>query len=462
MPRYTDRWGLSVLGSGDSFQSDGFKFTDADRRLIDRLLRYATEEHRHTGRAGDDLTPAVPLSLTLSTTGGTIASGARYYYRYTVVDDLGNESAPSPIAYVDTPSTVATPGAPAISYIAGSGALQPGGYSYSLSAYKGATTQETKATNAAFINIPGGSVGNEVSLILPAMPAGANGYNVYRKSPSGMHYLYITTIPAPSPLQVWVDDGSLEGDCDRSLPTTNRTGGTNAIAVAFPGATPYIPDRWSWRVYRSVDPNRWGRSHLKDLNPIGSPPITPVSFYDTGLATEVGGPPAKAQIINAPPKINLTDASEVQGTLPPGLIVAPQMLTFAQPGPVQVRAGTFTWVCDFDKADVKSVRIYLAPDSTPAAQSLVVDVKARRPSMGSTTWESLFTPDVALPELLVGETVAEPVTPARQHLERGDALSVDIIQAGGGATPTDTDLTVNVMLYVKDGSETKSFDWANQ
>ena len=39
MPRYTDRWGLSILGSGDSLQSDGFKFTDADRELIDRLLR---------------------------------------------------------------------------------------------------------------------------------------------------------------------------------------------------------------------------------------------------------------------------------------------------------------------------------------------------------------------------------------------------------------------------------------
>lgn len=460
MPRYTDRWGLSILGSGDSFQSDGFKFTDADRELIDRLLRYATEEHRHTGRAGEDLTPEAALNLTLSTTGGTIASGTRYYYRYTIVDELGNESAPSPIAYVDTPSTVATPGAPAISYVAGSGALEPGGYSYVLSGYKGATTQETKATNSAFINIPGGNSSNSVSLILPTMPFGADGFNVYRKSPSGMHYLYITTIPAPSPLQVWVDDGSISGDCDRSLPSVNRTGGTNAIAVAFPGATPFLDERWSWRVYRSNDPNRWGRSRLKDMTPINDPPVTPLSFYDTGLATAVGGPPAKAQVINAPPKITLTDAEEIEGTLPPGLLVAPQMLTFAEPGPVEAREGTYTWVCDFDMADVKSVRIYLGPDATPAVDPLIVDVKARRPSAGSSTWESLFEPETSPPTIDVGENAAEPVAPGRQHLERGDALSVDVLQAGGGATPTDTDLSVNLLLYVKDGSETTSYEWA--
>jgi hypothetical protein len=460
MPRYTDRWGLSVLGSGDSLQSDGFKFTDADRHLIDRLLRYATEEHRHTGTSGEDLTPVTTLNLTLSTTGGTIASGARYYYRYTVIDELGSESAPSPIAYLDTPSTVATPTAPAISYVGGTGALQPGGYSYVLSAYKGASTQETKATNSAFITIPGAVPNNSVSLIMPALPAGANGYNVYRKSPSGMHYLYITSVAAPSPLQVWVDDGSIEGDCDRSLPSVNRTGGTNAIGVSFPGATPFLDERWSWRVYRSTDPNRWGRSLLKTLNPIGDPPATPLSFYDTGLATSVGGPPAKAQVINAPPKINLTDGAEVEGSLPPGLLVAPQMLTFFQPGLVEAGDGTFIWVCDFDMADIQLVRIYLGPDAAPAADDLIVDVKAMRPSQGSSTWVSLFAPEIDPPTLPVGENDLAPVVPARQHLERGDALSVDILQAGGGATPTDTDLSVNLLLYVKDGSETISYQWA--
>jgi hypothetical protein len=457
MPRYTDRWGLSILSSGDSLQSDGFKFTDADRRLIDRLLRYAAEEHRHTGATGEDLTPDASLNLTLSTTGGTIASGARYYYRYTVIDEMGSESAPSPLSYMDTPSTVATPTAPALSYIGGTGALQPGGYSYVLSAYKGASTQETKATNSAFVTIPGAVQSNSVSLILPVLPAGANGFNVYRKSPSGMHYLYITSVAAPSPLQVWVDDGSIEGDCDRSLPSVNRTGGTNAIGVSFPGATPFLNERWSWRVYRSTDPNRWGRSLLKTLNPIDDPPYTPLSFYDTGLATSVGGPPAKAQVINAPPKINLTNAAEVQGSLPPGLLVAPQMLTFSAPGLVAARDGTFIWACDFDMADVIGVRLYLGPDSTPATQPMIADIVALRPSKSSSDWESLFDTPPSIP---VGQNETNLVAPSRQHLTRGDALSANVLQSGGGATPTDYDLTINVLLYVKDGSETTSYAWA--
>lgn len=460
MPRYTERWGLSVLGSGDSLQADGFKFTDADRRLIDRILSYAAEGHHHTGLRGDDFTPTAGLNLTLFTTGGTIASGSRYYYRYTIIDGGGNESAPSPISYVDTPSTVATPTAPAISYQAGSGTLEPGGYNYVLSAYKGASSQETKTTSAAFISIPGTSPTNQVTLILPALPNGADGLNVYRKTPSGMHYLWLTSIAAPTPLQTWVDDGSISGDCDRSLPSVNRTGGTNSIEVTLPGATPTIPEGWSWRVYRTIDPNRWGRSRLKDLTPIGATPMTPLSFYDTGLSTEVGGPPAKAQIINAPSKINLTDAAEIQGTLPPGLLIAPHMLTFASPGVVEARDGTFVWICDFDMADIKAVRIYLGPDSTPASTPVIVDVKARRPSQGSSTWISMFAPEESEPTLPVGENSIDSVVPVRQHLERGDVIRVDVLQAGGGATPTDADLTVNLLLYVKDGSETDSYVWA--
>jgi hypothetical protein len=456
MPRYTERWGLSVLGSGDSLQADGFKFADADRRLLDRLLSYAAEGHHHTGLRGDDLTPAAALNLTLATTGGTIASGSRYYYRFTVIDGYGNESAPSPIAYIDTPSTVAMPSAPAISYTPGTGELQPGGYSYALSAYKGASTQETKAANTAFIVIPGASPTNEIVLTLPALPFGADGYNVYRKTPSGMHYLWITSIAAPTPLETWTDDGSISGDCDRSLPSANRTGGTNAVVVQYSGATPTIPDGWAWRVYRTVDPNRWGRSRLKDITPIGVPPSTPLGFIDTGLQTSVGSPPAKAQIINAPPKINLTDATEVQGSLPPGLLVAPHMLTFSALGRVVAGEGTFTWVCDFDMADVIGIRLYLGVNSKPAVQPVIADIVALRSNDATPTWESLFdTP----PAIAVGENATELVTPDRQHLVRGDALSANIVQAGGGATPTDHDLTINVLLYVKDGSETTSHVW---
>lgn len=460
MPLYTDRWGLSVLGAGDSLQADGFKFTDADRKLIDRLLVYAAEGHRHTGLQGEDLTPAAGLNLGVYTTGGSMASGSRYYYRYTIIDDTGNESAPSPVTFIDTPPAIATPGAPALSVITGSGSLQPGGYSYVVSAYKGATSQETKAANSAFINVPGTSLVNSVSLILPSLPVGADGFNVYRKSPSGMHYLWLTNIVAPTQMQTWVDDGSLTGDCDRSLPPVNRTGSTNMISVSLPGATPSITAGWTWRVYRTVDPSRWGRSYLKDVTPIGATPSTPVAFNDPGLSTSVGAPPSKAQIINAPPKIRLTDAAEVQGSLPPGLLVSPQELTFNRVGPVEAGPGTFTWICEYDLVDVLNVRPYLGVGSVPAEQPVMIDVLALRPSQGSSTWESMFQPEAPLPEIPVGENIGEVVVPVRQHLERGDALIVEVVQSGGGANPTDVDLSVNLMLMVKFGSETQSYVWS--
>jgi hypothetical protein len=184
-----------------------------------------------------------------------------------------------------------------------------------------------------------------------------------------------------------------------------------------------------------------------------------LSFDDIGLASQVGGPPTTAQLIDAPAKIAMTNGAEVDGALPPGLIVVPQMLTFVAPGVVQAQPGTFTWICDYDMADVVSLRVYLGIGSVPAQQDLIIDLLALRPSAGSSSWESLFTPDTSPPTLPVGQNMANLVVPVRKHLERGDALSVDVLQAGGGPTPTDKDLSVNLLLKVKDGSETESYVW---
>lgn len=458
MPGSTDRWGLTTLGSGDSIAADGYKFADADRHLIDRLLRYAAEEHRHTGQVGSDTTPEVGPTLTLVPGGGAMPASARYYYRFTTIDILGNESAGSPIVAIDTPGSLSVPGAPALSYVTGSGALEPGTYSYVLSAYSGASTLETKAINSAAITVPGTSTTNSVSLILPTLPISATGLNVYRKSASGMHYLYLASIAAPTVGQVWVDDGSLEGDCDRSLPATNHTNNTSAVRVSYPGATPAITEGWAWRIYRSTSAYEWSRSYLADLNPIGATPYTPVEYLDVGGGTETGAPPTVAQVINAPAKITLTDAAEVQGVLPPGLIVTPHMVTFTAPGPVVTGSGTFVWVCDYDQADILACRAYLGVDSWPAAQDVIVDVNLLRPAREG-TWISAYDDGPSRPTVPRYEAVGAPTTPVHQHLVAGDAVCVDIDQSGGGATPTDANLTVNLLLYVQDGSQTTTYDW---
>lgn len=460
MARYTDRWGLSILGSGDSLQDEGFKYTDADIRLIDRVLAYAAETHRHTGDLGVNRTPDAGLNIMLLTSGGAMASGGRFYYRYTVVDVEGNESAGSPIQSVDMPLATSSPQAPSPTAVTGTGDLLPGTYSYVFSAYKDAESLETKAVNSAAIRIPGSDPNNSVSMVLPDLPLGASGLNAYRKSPSGMHYLYITSVAAPDSGDVWVDDGSIEGDCDRSLPPLNRTSNSNAVSIVYPGATPSVPDGWSWNIYRSENPSDWGRSFLTSVSPEGATPSTPVSFVDVGGGTQMGGPPNQAQLITAPPKINLTDAAEVQGTLPPGLVTVPLMITFSAAGPVTETEGSFTWVCDFEQVDIISCRAYLGVDSVPAAQDVIIDVNAYRFSQATPTWMSIFEDGPDRPKVLIGENVGVASVPTIQHLELGDALCVDVDQAGGGATPTDANLTVNVLMYTKTGSETESYQWA--
>lgn len=459
MAAHTDRWGLSILGPGDSIQDDGYKFADADRRLMDRLLTYATETHHHTGDVGTDNTPASGLNLILDATGGSMLAGNRYYYRYTVVDATGNESAPSPIQSIGMPLEVTAPQAPSPVPIIGTGALLPGTYSYVCSAYKDVNTNETKAVNSAAIRVTGSSPNNSVQLTLPDLPPGASGLNVYRKKPNGFHYLYLASVAAPAHGDLWLDDGNVEDDCDRTLPAVNRTSSENMVTLAYPGATPAIPDGWSWRIYRTTNPNDWSRSYLTELGPQGSPPFTPTVYPDTGGGTQIGAPPTKAQVIKAPSKIMLTDSAEVQGDLPPGRLAAPHIITFINPGIVTTGVGTFVWVCDYDLADIIQVRAYLGVGSQPAAKDVIVDVNAYRPSQGSSTWQSIFADGPTRPRIPVGQTVGVPTVPSIVHLEAGDALCVDRDQAGGGATPTDKNLTVAVMMYTKYGSEDQSYVW---
>lgn len=455
MPDTTDRWGLSILGPGDSLASDGYKFSDGDIHLLDRLLAYAAEQHHHTGATGYDSTPAVQPGLVLLPTAGAFPSASRLYYRFTIVDSLHNESAPSPVSSIDTPAALSTAGAPALNYLTGTGNLLPGNYHYVLSAYKGTNVQETKALNAATITIPGSSPNNEISMILPSLPLGADGLNVYRRTQSGMHYLYLTSIEDPATGEIWVDDGNLEGDCDRGLPTINRTSNTAAVRVDYPDTA--VPDGWSWRIYRSTSPLDWSRSYLADVTPTGQPAVAATQFVDVGGGTQTGGPPTVAQVINAPSKILLTDGAEVDGEIPPGVMVVPHVITFTAPGPVTVGAGTFMWICDFDQVDILSCRAYLGVGSTPQLSDVIVDVNLLRPNVEG-TWISAYDDGVDRPTIQAGHNIGYPTTPMHQHLVAGDAISVDIDQAGGGAG-TDVNLTVNIVVYAQSGSATQSYDW---
>lgn len=446
---YTDRFRFATLGPGDAIADNGYKFSDADRRLLDRLLEHALEHHVHDGASSADNTPTAGPALELHTAGGTIPASTRAHYRYTLVDPAGNETGPSPLAYLDTPGIVADPAAPAVSYVADGGALLPGSYGYLLTAYSGASTLETRAGAPALLRVNVNTSTSVITLILPSVPSGADGFNVYRKKPGASRFYYLATTSDAT----FIDDGSLIDDSTRTLPVTNTTNNTNAVTVSLPGATPSVPEGFTWKLYRSYNAVDWTVSGLKHIvetvTETGGPVVT--SFDDIGEPTSLGAPPDSSQTFGSPPKIVLTNLAHVTGALPPGANVIPQLVRIDVPGPVVEGPVVQTWICEFDQADIIWCRAFLQGlGSAPATQDLIVDVN--RYNASASTWDTIYTTSANRPTITVGDQLGATAVPDQQHLVSGDVLSFDIDQAGGGATPTDRNLVIDLFLYTQSGS----------
>lgn len=444
----TDRFGLNTLGPGDSMADDGFKFSDGDIQLIDRLLQLAVEGHHHTGEAAVDNTPASPPTLYLTTTGGGLPSSTRFFYRFTLVDAQGNETLPSPVVFQDTPIAVPDPAAPSLSYLSSGGLLDPGNYSYVLSAYTTATTLESRAANSAYITVAIPTSVGRVSIEMPPLPSGATGFNIYRKAPNGARYQYLDSTTGTT----YIDDGSVAPDCDRSLPAINTTNNTSIITITYPGSTPVVPVGFTWKIYRTTNPNNWANSLLHHVvETTGATPVVNIAFSDVGGATSSGQPPTTTQLIGNPSKILLTDAAEIQGMIPPGLVLATKTIEFTASGPVVAGPGSYTWLCPYDQAHITGVRAHLGVDSWPAATDVIVDVN----KWSGASWDTIF-PSSPQPTVPVGWQNGALFVPDVTSLVAGDMLSVDVDQAGGGATPTDQNLVITVIMLVKDGSSTVS------
>lgn len=451
----TSRFGLSTLGPGDQAQADGFKYTDADRRTIDRVLEFAAELHRHTGASAGADDPEVEPTLTLYTTGGWLPAGVRVFYRYTLVDEYGFETAASPIAYIDTPNPVSDPAAPALTYADAGGVLEPGQYAYMLSAWKGASTIETKAVRSALLTVNEVTASNVIELEMPDLPAGADGFNIYRKGPGSTGYFFLASTADPT----YTDDGAVDPDATRSPAKQNSTNAQNAIDVGVPGATPVVPDGYTWRIYRTFYAANWDNSYLVDITADDATPSIATSYEDVGLSTSVGSPPTSSQLVGSPPQVSLTDAAEVDGYLPPGRNLVPYVVTLVVPGAVEVGEGTIVWTCEFEQADIIHCRAYLGVDSTPNATDVIVDVNKYCIEDATPSWSTIFTTQDNRPRVLVGEQLGDEAIPDLVHLERGCMLAIDVDQDGGGATPTDSDLSVNILLLVQAGSTSTSHTW---
>jgi hypothetical protein len=455
MADYTDHYGLSRLNVGDSFTDEGYKYTDADRATIDTGIWLGAEGHHHIGGAGTIEEPDTAPELTLEETGGTIPGGTRVYYKYTYVSERGEETAASPEAFIDTPAPIEDPSSPSLTYANTGGILQGGSYYYVLTSYVSASISESKATNPAFITIPSTTATNVITLDLPDPAEGQTGFNVYRRKPGQAKYFFLDTIPTDvaTPPTTYEDDGSVEEDCDRTLPKANTTNSTNSITISMPGATPTVPEGYTWKLYRTYINGAWDSSflvHVVENITEESLIITP-EYLDIGISSQSGSPPVTTQSFGNPDPIDLE--LETDGMLPMGRVNAfPYVVVLSFPGTQVTGLGEGQWPCPFEQAVLVSAIPALGPGKTPVSDDLITDIQIGR---GTTpVYTSVYAAQADMPTIPVGENKSEttfPGTatdPADLRLVAGDTITAEIIQAGGSATPTDEDQTISVLLYV--------------
>jgi hypothetical protein len=454
MADYTAHYGLKKLTQGDSLADDSYKFTDADRDIIDLLSWLGAEGHQHTGGASSSVAPTEALNVQLVTTSGTLSAGRRIYYKFTYVDALGAETAGSPEVFLDTPAQIVVPAKPTLASATTGGTLAPGNYYYVLSAYSGTSTFETPGENPEIITIPNTTATNTITVTFPTLPSGATGFNIYRQAPSGPGYFFITSVAVTGGTPTtWVDTGAQLPNCDRTRPTVNTTRQTNSVILTLPGVAPELEVGQSWRIYRTMTSGQWSNSLLATVTP-------DISYTDTGTATSLGQPPVAGVAIGTPARIQLTNATEVQGRLPLSSMSAfPETVVFALEGDVFPLVGTSAWVCEYPQATILGVRAALGRGYTPAEDDIIVDVNVG--SGATPTMSSIFTDEADQPRVLVDEQIGARVAPtAVTELVLGDVLTVDVDQAGGGDPATDRDLIINIHLMAYGWTSSTSHVWA--
>lgn len=449
MPEYTDHYGLIKFQSGSSISDDDYKFGDEDRDLIDARLWLGAEGHHHVGVSLD--APPDGPSLSISETPGALEAGETYYYQIVYVDEDGRESPPSDASSITIPSALLAPSAPTLTTDVTGGVLEGGNYQYVLSAYApGDNRAETRALNVGMITVAAGST-NIVTVIFPDLPEGAEGFNIYRRKPGDAIYLWIDSIATDmaTPPTEYVDDGSVEEDCNRTLPLANRTATVVAVDVTLPGATPGLPENWTWKVYRTLTEDDFTSSFLHHVveNTTEGSEFPAIVYTDIGLAT-TGGTPALAGV-GSPEKILLTDGAEVQGTLPMSFVDGfPVEVIFSQEGYVEAAPGVFLWTCPYATAEIIGVRATLGVGASPADTPVVVGLRKGTGQIDP-VFEDLFSIGNG-PTVEVGHQFSDLVAPSSPNIVYEDMLVVDILQAGGGgATPTDHNLTVSVLLKAR-------------
>jgi hypothetical protein len=444
MTATTQRFAFTTLNQGDEFSSADYAFGRSNRLQLDLLLQQVIENHTHNGAPAPSMS-ATPPQVQMVPSGGILPANHIVFYRTALVDPRGQEYVASQVISVATPPSLIAPEPPALSQALG-GALQAGDYMYLLSAYTVDTSYETtpsRATSSTLVD------GNQWTITMPALPSGATGWNIYRKGPTDLEPIFLTSTVT----NTVIDNGALKASPFRTPPSGNTTSSMNSVVIGLEGQE--LPAGCTLKIYRTLDQGDWSRSFVNRVS--GLP------YTDTGHATQTGAPLARSIALGGAPKIRFFE--NTTGSLPPSAFVTARLATFNLAGPVTTGLSPWQWICEYDDAALQSIRATLGRGSTPAAFPVKATVWLRRE--GETEWTPIVLSSGETQwwaEVGVGQTIGPPAFVSSNYanpprLKLGDALRAVVLQSGGGATPTDSDLSLTVTMLVRNGSATTTHVW---
>lgn len=261
----TRNFGLNYFGGNTpgGLDEDGGKFTGQDRIAIDRMLMALATSSRHRHNTDALTEPAAP-SATLDT-GGGLPGGMTYAYCVTLVDADGLESLPSGEVVISTPDILEEPDEPALAEDAGS--LQAGLYYYALTVIRGQEESIQSAQTSITLDVDGSGV----TLTMPAPPAGALQYQIWRMNAADVGWTRIALVDATEGL-TYTDDGTVVAntnadDPGQQPPLTNLgvaiysvtidLDPADAAAVTAPGSQIV-----AWNIYRTETPTAYPAASL--------------------------------------------------------------------------------------------------------------------------------------------------------------------------------------------------------
>lgn len=454
----TSRYGFTVFDSvDDTLDYRGYKLTNADRVLLDRLLTLAAERHVHTGdnTGGPDETPDAAPTVAVVATGGAMPPNTTVYYRSALVDAAGQEHIASQPAVVYTPASVYTPDPPAVT--AGTGSLIAGPYSYAVSAYTGTNTAETTVsrTTPASLATTGGLV-----VSMPAVPSGASGFNIYRRDPTQQELVYLTSIDADT--VAFADTGATTPNTLRRAPAANTTCTTTSVSVTPATA---LAGGATCKIYRTYSPSNWDQSLLTWT--------ATVPVVDTGHATTEGAPPDASAAVATPTKIGF--GTETTGALPPGLLTTTRFFNFAVVGLAAIGPGDQMWLNEYAppvywtgnpvydshvaNAEFVSFRVALTRGAVPSPADIEVGLET-----GPGPWVPVGVSGTHTTATIpAGETSSPAVSLAdvdNRTIATDTGVRFNVLQDGSsGGSGAANDFTVTVTIRTRHGSTTQSYQW---